>query len=190
MLDLSKCGFVKSAASKQDFLTDHPQVVFLGRSNVGKSSLINSLCNRKKLVYVSATPGRTKLISYFSIEDKAYLVDAPGYGFFKDGALDFEKMMLEYLSLGPKLIRRAYLLLDSRRESLSKNDAWALDYLKKSGLEVRLVFTKYDKLGMKEKANLQKLVKSLGDDLVCYYTSSEKRSGMEALIKDVQQALK
>ncbi len=189
MINLANSQFVKSCASKKDFLTDKKQVVFLGRSNVGKSSLINALTNNKKLVYVSSTPGRTKLISYFSIGELAYLVDAPGYGYFKDGSLDFEDMILDYFSLGPKYIKRVYLLLDSRRE-LTDDDKKAIELISSYGLKIRFVFTKLDKLNMSEKAKLMKRIEDNFPDISIYLTSSSKKIGLDKIISDINAAIK
>ena len=189
MLNLTKCQFVKSAAKKNDFLKDKKQVVFLGRSNVGKSSLINALVNNKKLAYVSSTPGRTKLISFFSIEDKAYLVDAPGYGYFKDGALDFEDMMLDYFSLGNKVISKAYVLLDSRRLELSNNDLEVLNMLKQYNIPYTCLFTKCDKLNMSERAKLNNSISSFNLSSEPIFTSSKTGDGIMELRKDISNSV-
>ncbi len=188
MINLQKAQFVKSCASKKDFLDDKKQVVFLGRSNVGKSSLINSLVNNKKLVYVSSTPGRTKLVSYFLIDDKYYLVDAPGYGYFKDGALDFEQMMLDYFTLSNKVIKRVYILLDSRRE-VSPLDIDAVKLIDTYGLNVNFVFTKADKLNMSEKDKLLKQIKEKFPYDRIFITSSKTKRGLDELKVDINNAL-
>ncbi len=188
MLNLQNTVFIKSCASKKDFLADKKQVVFLGRSNVGKSSLINALTNNKKLVYVSSTPGRTKLISYFSISDKYYLVDAPGYGYFKDGSLDFEQMMLEYFSLSNKVIKRVYILLDSRRE-VSSLDIDAVKLIDSYGLKVNFVFTKADKLNQSEKDKLTKLINENFPYDKIFITSSKSKKGLDELKVDINSAL-
>lgn len=188
MLSLNTLTFVKSANSKENFLKDLPQVCFLGKSNVGKSSLINALANNKKLVYVSSTPGRTKLINYFNCQNKGYVVDAPGYGYFKDGALDFEEMMLDYLSLGPKIIKRVYLLLDSRRK-VSEDDFAIINLLNKHNLKVSLVFTKVDKLNTQEKRELLENSKKMFPKAFIYLTSSSKKLGLDEVRRDVSNAI-
>ena len=188
MLSLNTLTFVKSANSKENFLKDLPQVCFLGKSNVGKSSLINALANNKKLVYVSSTPGRTKLINYFNCQNKGYVVDAPGYGYFKDGALDFEEMMLDYLSLGPKIIKRVYLLLDSRRK-VSEDDFAIINLLNKHDLKVSLVFTKVDKLNTQEKRELLENNKKMFPKAFIYLTSSSKKLGLDEVRRDVSNAI-
>ena len=188
MLSLNTLTFVKSANSKENFLKDLPQVCFLGKSNVGKSSLINALANNKKLVYVSSTPGRTKLINYFNCQNKGYVVDAPGYGYFKDGALDFEDMMLDYLSLGPKIIKRVYLLLDSRRK-VSEDDFAIINLLNKHDLKVSLVFTKVDKLNTQEKRELLENSKKMFPKAFIYLTSSSKKLGLDEVRRDVSNAI-
>ena len=188
MLSLNTLTFVKSANSKENFLKDLPQVCFLGKSNVGKSSLINALANNKKLVYVSSTPGRTKLINYFNCQNVGYVVDAPGYGYFKDGALDFEDMMLDYLSLGPKIIKRVYLLLDSRRK-VSEDDFAIINLLNKHDLKVSLVFTKVDKLNTQEKRELLENNKKMFPKAFIYLTSSSKKLGLDEVRRDISNAI-
>jgi len=188
MISPIQAEFKKSCASKKDFLADRKQVVFLGRSNVGKSSLINSICNNKKLVYVSSTPGRTKLISYFEFKN-GYLVDAPGYGYYKDGSLQFEQMMLDYFSLSSKIIKRIYLLLDSRRE-ISQLDIDTIKLLETYDLNVNFVITKVDKLNMSEKDRMLNRLKETFGDTKIYITSSKTRKGIDDVIIDINNAVK
>jgi|LAHS01.1.fsa_nt_gb GTP-binding protein len=187
MINLSKCQFVKSSVDKKSFLTDRPQVVFLGKSNVGKSSLVNALTS-SKLAQVSKMPGRTQQINYFDIEGKYYLTDAPGYGYFTDSQLDFEPMMLAYLSLGSKIIKRAYLLIDSRR-GLSEDDETVYNLIYQAKIPVRVVFTKCDKLNQSGKAQLENLIKRQFVGVKTIACSSLKKDGIEILRRDVENAL-
>jgi GTP-binding protein len=184
MINLSKCQFVKSAPGPKDFLLDRKQVVFLGKSNVGKSTLINALTNQKKLAFVSKTPGRTSMLSYFDVDGKAYLVDAPGYGYYRDGALDFEPLMLSYLKVGKKVLVRAYLLIDARR-GISEDDKEVCNLLVANAINVRFVATKADKAGQSEKALLNNQIKALLGDSHVIITSAEKNLGIDELRKDV-----
>lgn len=186
MINLTKAKFIKSCASKKDFLLDKKQVVFLGRSNVGKSSLINSLCNNKKLVYVSSTPGRTKLISYFDVE-QGYLVDAPGYGYYKDGTLEFENLMLDYFSITNKYIKRCYILLDSRRE-ISTLDEQTLSLIQSYNLNANFIFTKMDKLSMSDKDKLLNQIEKLLPNQRIFFTSSKDKKGLEDVTIDINNA--
>ena len=130
MINFRKAKYVKSApnyleAPKGNF----PEVLICGKSNVGKSSLINALCDNKSLAFTSSKPGHTRLLNYYDIDSKFWLVDAPGYGYAKGGIdLDalFASMMDSYFSENPRL-KLVLILLDSRRE-LSFNDKEMLDY--------------------------------------------------------------
>lgn len=158
MINFHTATFIKSAFSEEDHLNDLPQILFIGKSNVGKSSLINALTNKKNLAYVSKTPGQTKLVNYYLIDNKFYLVDVPGFGyrklaFEKD---DFEPMMNSYFSSNPNL-KMVFYLLDSRRE-ITDDELDVIDYIKGLGFNVSIIFTKCDKLKQTDKAKLIKQV--------------------------------
>ena len=133
MTNFSKTQFIKSAINKDGFLfDDKQQVCFVGRSNVGKSSLINMLCNQKSLARTSSTPGRTRLVNYFLVDDKFYLVDLPGYGFQKGSKAeqkDWDEMMDDYFT-NTRNLRLALVLLDIRRD-LTSEDLDIQKYLEK-----------------------------------------------------------
>ena len=187
-MNLASAKFVKSAPTKKDFLLDKKQVCFLGKSNVGKSSLINSLCSNKKLVYVSKTPGCTKMLNYFLLENRAYLVDAPGYGYYKDASFNFEDMMLDYFSLSKKKLVCAYLLLDSSRK-VSEDDLAIIDLLNENQIEFVIVFTKFDKLNQKEKSAIKKERDLYFKDRTCFFTSSSEELGIKELRGDISTRL-
>jgi GTP-binding protein len=188
MINLLKSEFVKSAPSKEDLLLDKPQVCFLGKSNVGKSSLINAICNNYKLVFVSKTPGHTKMLNYFLTDDRFYLVDAPGYGFFKDKAYDFETLMLGYFEASRWCLKRAYLLLDVRR-TITEDDFATMDLLTQYHIPFTIVFTKADKLNQSMKAKAQnEITKHLGEFTVIM-TSSSKKTGLDDLRRDISTSL-
>ncbi|MBP3712988.1 MAG: ribosome biogenesis GTP-binding protein YsxC [Bacilli bacterium] len=188
MINLQKTSFVKSSPTKKDFLIDKKQVVFLGKSNVGKSSLINALTNQKTLAVVSSTPGRTQMLNYFSLEDKYYLVDAPGYGYYKDSKLDFTPMMDDYSSLGNKIIKRAYILLDPRRK-ITVEDKVCINIFYNAGISIRPIFTKVDKLTQKEKAAAEKDFNQVLPNTKIFWVSALKKTGLDFLKADISQAL-
>ncbi|MBQ7575748.1 MAG: YihA family ribosome biogenesis GTP-binding protein [Bacteroidales bacterium] len=125
-----------------------PEFAFIGRSNVGKSSLINCLCNNNKLAHTSATPGKTQLVNHFLINDSWYLVDLPGYGYAKIGKEAREKlasMIREYV-LGSEEMVLLFVLLDSRHD-LQKIDLEFLTMLGEEGVPFAIIYTKCDKSG-------------------------------------------
>ena len=157
--------FVCSAVSPEQYPPDDlPEVAFAGRSNVGKSSLINKILNRKKLVRTSKTPGRTQLLNFFEINDLWRFVDLPGYGYAKvpiEVQKRWRPMVEKYLATRVNL-RGMVWLLDIRRE-VSKEDLTLWDWLRTKQLTVIVVITKADKLS-KNKRNKQaaSIAKSLG----------------------------
>lgn len=134
-------------------VSEWPEIAFAGRSNVGKSSLINCLINRKGLVRTSSTPGRTQLLNYFAINDELYFVDLPGYGFARAPRSVREKwqpMVHGYLQ-GRESLRAVVWLLDVRRDP-SPEDLEFLDWLEESGIPTIPVVTKVDKVSKNELA--------------------------------------
>lgn len=177
--------FIKSASKKSEFIFDDlAQVAIVGRSNVGKSSLINTLTNNGKLAKTSSTPGRTRLVNYFNIDNKFYLVDLPGYGYHKASkgiAKAWDNVMNDYFSDNPNL-KLVLLLLDSRILATDL-DKQMMDYLFEKQIPALIVLTKADKISRSE-LNLQidKLSKELRyskDRIVS--TSALKKSGVEKI---------
>lgn len=123
------------------------ELVFCGRSNVGKSSLINKLCNRKSLARVSGTPGKTTTINFFSLDEELVLVDLPGYGYAKRSQSEKERWarLMEHYFTSGRDIRLVMLLLDSRHKP-SQDDVVMMDFLRDTGLDFFAVLTKADKL--------------------------------------------
>ena len=123
-----------------------PEYAFIGRSNVGKSSLINMLTGRKKLAMPSATPGKTLLINHFSINNEWYLVDLPGYGYAKRGKKEMEKLhnLIEYYVLERKELTCLFVLIDSRLTP-QRIDLEFIQWLGEEGVPFALIFTKADK---------------------------------------------
>lgn len=162
-LFLQECKFVLGVASlKQIPKGSIPEFVFWGRSNVGKSSLINKLINRKKLARVSNTPGRTREINYFTILEKLYLVDLPGYGYAKVSKQ--QKMLWEDLLIGyfqtSLNIKRIFLLIDAK-VGFKSIDKEVMAFLNTCGLSYQLVFTKADKIKQDTLAKLVAETKEL-----------------------------
>lgn len=162
-------------------MKEKKEVVFIGRSNVGKSSLINALCNRQGLAYVSKTPGHTKLLNYFSISDSFYLVDAPGYGYRKLSAEKdvFDSLMNGYFKNNPFCVL-VVILYDARRD-LSEEDIDFINYLDELNISSIIVYTKADKLNqsMMQKA-LNNANKYFPNEKK-YFVSSTKKKGIEQL---------
>ena len=170
MINFQVAEFIKSAFSTPDHLYDYDQILFIGKSNVGKSSLINALTNKTKLAYVSKTPGQTKLVNYYLIDHKFYLVDAPGFGYRRLAYErdDFDRMMDEYLVDNPRLKLVCYLL-DSRRE-ISQDEIDVIKYVESLGYKIVIIFTKCDKLNQSEKAKMRNSSRLLAVD-GCMFSS-------------------
>lgn len=142
------CGFKSKITD-----TELPQVAFAGKSNVGKSSLINALMNRKSLARTSANPGKTITINYYKVNDEIYFTDLPGYGYAKMSMESREKMgqMVErYLSNSHESIKRVFLLIDIRHEP-GKNDVDMYEWVKYNGYEPVIIATKLDKINRSQK---------------------------------------
>ena len=181
-----------SKASDVSNFDDLPQFTFVGRSNVGKSSLINFLTNRKALAKTSSTPGRTRLINFFKINNKFYFVDLPGYGFAqasKTEQTQWQSLIGGYLQNTTNL-KLVFVLVDIRHEP-SKLDKQMVDYLYQLQIPFCIVATKADKIGKSQIAkNLQIIANTLsvgvGDVL---YVSSEKKQGALRLFEKIETLL-
>ena len=193
-MEIKKSEFVISAPTVSKCpKDDKPEYAFIGRSNVGKSSLINMLCNHKGLAKTSPTPGKTLLINHFIINNEWYLVDLPGYGFAKRSKTvqqKLEQMIASYILQRKQLIN-VFVLIDIRHEQ-QKIDREFVDWLGESNVPFTIVFTKADKLGPgKAKQNAQKWLEQLKDrweTLPPYYiTSSEKKLGREELLAYIDE---
>lgn len=168
------------------------EYAFIGRSNVGKSSLINMLCNHKGLAKTSATPGKTLLINHFIINNEWYLVDLPGYGYAKRSKTvqkNLEQMITQYILMREELVN-LFVLIDIRHEQ-QKIDREFVDWLGESGVPFAIIFTKADKLTpTRAKANAAAWMKALGDrweELPPYFiTSSEKKTGRDEVLNYIE----
>jgi len=153
-VNYAKIEFVKSAYKMAQLPEEPlPEIAFAGRSNVGKSSLINRLVNRKDLVKVSARPGKTQSLNYFLVDGKLYLVDLPGYGFAKVSKKlqdDWQELVTEYLSTSPTL--RCVVVLIDIRHLLKAQDRELVEWLRMRGRPFLIVYTKRDKLSNNEQA--------------------------------------
>ncbi len=183
-MNFLSCSFWRSfGEAKQLVPSDKYEIVLCGRSNVGKSTLINKLCNNNKLARVSSTPGKTTTINFFDLED-GYLVDLPGYGFSKRSVSDRERwgnLMESYFS-SERNIKLAILLLDSRR-SPNSDDLDMIHYFNAYGIDYIVVLTKIDKLNVKEYKDQYSIIKNTLDKLNCIdiipYSSLDNNSILE-----------
>jgi len=159
-MKLTSSEFIISAVNQNDYPKDQrPQIVFSGRSNVGKSSFINALLNKKNIARVSQTPGKTRLINFFLINKHFYFVDIPGYGYAKvshSEMVKFATMIDEYLK--SKQADLAILLLDIRRKP-SEDDLLMYQFFKSFDYDVLIVLTKADKLSNNQIFKQKKLIK-------------------------------
>lgn len=170
-----------------------PEYAFIGRSNVGKSSLINMLTNRKGLAMTSSTPGKTMLINHFLINDEWYLVDLPGYGYARRGKEGRDKLrkIIEDYVLEREAMTNLFVLIDSRHEP-QKIDLEFMEWLGENGVPFAIVFTKADKLGsgrlqLNIDAYKEKLLETWEELPPVFVTSSEKRQGREELLSYIEQ---
>lgn len=169
------------------------EYAFIGRSNVGKSSLINMLCNHKGLAKTSSTPGKTLLINHFLINNEWYLVDLPGYGYAKRSKSvqqKLEQMISSYILQRQQLVN-VFVLIDIRHEQ-QKIDRKFIDWLGESNIPFAIVFTKADKLTpTKAKANAQAWMDALTDrweELPPYFiTSAEKKTGRDEVLNYIEE---
>ncbi|MDG1142250.1 MAG: ribosome biogenesis GTP-binding protein YihA/YsxC [Hellea sp.] len=164
-----------------------PEICFAGRSNVGKSSLINALTNRKGLARASNTPGRTRELNYFNIDERLFVVDLPGYGYAKASKSDiakWTKLTREFL-FGRASLRRVFLLIDSRHGT-KENDIELMNMLDETAVTYQIVLTKIDKIKKNEINKVQTKTTALIAKRPAAYpkiilTSSEKKSGLDEL---------
>lgn len=169
---------------------DLPEFVMLGRSNVGKSSFMNTLVNRKNLARISSKPGKTSTINFYNVDKKFYLVDVPGYGYAdtsKEEIRKFGLMVEEYLEKRETL-KRVFLLIDFRHKP-TNDDVIMYNFLKYYQIPVTIVATKADKVSSKEKEKNLKLAKEtldivVGDNLVLF--SSISKLGREEVLNIIQ----
>ena len=190
---IKKAIFAKTSAKVEDCPKPvMPEYAFIGRSNVGKSSIINMLCNNNKLAHTSATPGKTKIINHFLINDNWYLVDLPGYGYAKTSKTvrgEFEKMITDYITKRQNLVC-LFVLVDYRLP-LQQIDAEFMEWLGQKNIPFCIIFTKADKLSKSElKKNLDNYLLKVSyifeDEPNYIITSAEKKTGKEELLEFIE----
>jgi GTP-binding protein len=173
-----------------------PEFAFIGRSNVGKSSLINNLCRQGKLAHTSSTPGKTQLINHFLINERWYLVDLPGYGYAKiskSARSELDKMIRSYINDSRELVT-LFVLLDSRHE-IQKVDLKFIIELGEAGVPFAIIFTKSDKLGVNA---LESQIRKNCDFLLEYWeelppvfvSSSENGNGRDEILNYIETLIK
>ncbi len=169
------------------------EYAFIGRSNVGKSSLINMLTNRKKLAMTSSTPGKTLLINHFIINEEWYLVDLPGYGYAKRGKQGKEQILniIETYILKREQLTNLFVLIDSRHEP-QKIDLEFMAWLGENGVPFSIIFTKIDKLSRsallsKTNSYLERLKEDWEELPPVFFTSSEKKEGREDVLNYIEE---
>ncbi len=188
-----KCSSEKVSQVPADSLRDF---AFIGRSNVGKSSLINMITRNSSLAKTSSTPGKTQLINHFKINDEWYLVDLPGYGYArasKSKRQEFEKIITNYVTKCEKMYM-LFVLVDSRLEP-QKIDLNFFEMLAMNGIPFGIIFTKVDKLtAIQRKKNIEKyknvLLESWEELPPTFITSSQKRVGGEEILQFIGECLK
>lgn len=193
-MDITSAEFVVSN-SRADMCpqTHLPEYAFIGRSNVGKSSLINMLTKNPKLAMTSATPGKTLLINHFLINKEWYLVDLPGYGYAQRGKKMIEKIqkLIEYYVLERKQMTCLFVLIDSRLEP-QRIDLEFIEWLGENGIPFALIFTKADKQSVgKTKASVNRFLNTLKEqweELPPHFiSSSENKTGRQEILNYIEQ---
>ena len=186
-VNLQKTEFILSAASPKDFLRDGlPQIAFAGRSNVGKSSVINRLLNRKNFARVGAAPGKTIHINYFKIDGAFYLVDLPGYGYAKVSKSERDRWgkLMETYFAHPELMTMGVMIVDSRHKPTA-DDCTMAEWFKACGRPFSVVANKLDKLKKSEiEGNLLRIRETLelNDGVKVIPFSAEKGEGRQELL--------
>ena len=192
-MEIRSAKFVTSVSNSKNILKDgKKEIAFVGRSNVGKSSLINMLVKQKKLAKTSSTPGRTRLINYFLVNEDLYFVDLPGYGYAKASKSEvggWQSMIEPYLIDNPQL-KCVCMLVDSRYDP-TEQDKQMLKFLNYYQIPFIIIATKCDKFGKSQiKPQMQKIanVLAVGKDNV-YPSSSDKMIGREEILTKMDQFL-
>ena len=189
-INVQKAEFILSAASPKDFRRDAlPQVAFAGRSNVGKSSVINRLLNRKNFARVGAAPGKTTQINYFKIDNAFYLVDLPGYGYARvsKGERDRWGRLREGYFADPELMTLGVMIVDARHKPTA-DDCTMAQWYRGAGCPFLVVANKLDKLKKSEvEGNLQRIRETLelGEEDMVIPFSAEKGTGRDELLRAI-----
>lgn len=196
MILIKTAIFEKSSAKLKECPPDkHPEFAFIGRSNVGKSSLINMITGRNKLAKISSTPGKTRLINHFLINDRWYLVDLPGFGYAKVSKKDRKKfgVLIEDYVLRRKSLLNLFVLVDSNIPPQNK-DLEFINWLGEQGIPFSIVYTKTDRPGQKLlNANLLDFRKKMKENWAElppeFVTSAKKKTGRDELLAYINELL-
>ena len=194
-MNLNNTEFIKSAASPKDFISgSQPTIVFAGKSNVGKSSVINRLLNRKNFASVGSSPGKTVHVNYFLVDKRAYFVDLPGYGFAKVSKTEKERwsrLMEEFFSRS-ELISLGVMIVDARHKPTA-DDITMAGWFISSGCPFVVLANKCDKLKKSEMEPNSELIREtleLPDEVRIIMFSAEKGTGSQELMSDILRFVK
>ena len=192
-MKITSAEFIKSALKQSDYPEESlPEVAFAGKSNVGKSTLINILLNRKNLVRTSSSPGRTQMLNFFRINNQINFVDFPGYGFAKVPVkvrAQWKPMVENYLKYR-KTLKMVIILLDARREP-SSDDASLVRWLETFGIPFLIVLTKSDKISRNKCSSQKKIVKDFlllkDEEIICF--SAVTGMGKQEILKRIMRII-
>ena len=191
-LNVNKAEFIKSAASPNQFIrSSTPSVVFAGKSNVGKSSVINRMLNRKNFARVGASPGKTIHVNYFLIDGKVYFVDLPGYGYAKVSQAERDRWgkLMEQFFAAEGLIDLGVMIVDARHKPTA-DDVTMAEWFKNSGCRLVVVANKLDKLKKSEIEPNMALIRQtldLPEQVLLIPFSAEKGQGRDALMAEIMK---
>lgn len=192
-MEIKKAAYVMTVVNREQYPTEGLlEVAFVGRSNVGKSSLINLLTNNKKLAKISGNPGKTRTINYFLINESFYFVDLPGYGYAKvprELQMSWGKMMENYL-IDREVLRGVVLLVDIRHKP-SQDDRNMMEFLRYYNIPVVLAATKADKISRGQRGKYLKLIRETleAPDAPIVPCSTLSREGIDKLLEEVEKLL-
>jgi len=185
--EFSKISFVKSITDVNNAPDPRlPEVAFAGRSNVGKSSLLNALFNRRNFVKTSSTPGKTRLINYFNVSDMFYCVDLPGYGYAKiprQEAHLWQKMMEDFITQN-QYLKLIYVLIDSRRD-IMENDREMLSWLSYIKIPYKIILSKTDKISKNDLAKQKQFYQNVFPDIKIIPFSIRNKFATTSIQKDI-----
>lgn len=195
MLKITSSEYTLSCVNEAFFPKEgRPELLFLGRSNVGKSSFINALANRKKLAYISSTPGKTQTLNFYLMNEAFYFVDVPGYGYAKVSKKQREEfgVMIEHYLKTSKQLKKAFLLIDFRHGP-TKDDVLMFEFLAYHDISITVIGTKLDKVNMKDRPKIERKVRELlyyedGRKLDFIPVSSEKRQNLDRIYNIIEVA--
>ena len=193
-LNVNKAEFIKSAASPNQFIrSSTPSVVFAGKSNVGKSSVINRMLNRKNFARVGASPGKTIHVNYFLIDGKVYFVDLPGYGYAKVSQAERDRWgkLMEQFFAAEGLIDLGVMIVDARHKPTA-DDVTMAEWFKNSGCRLVVVANKLDKLKKSEIEPNMALIRQaldLPEEVLLIPFAAEKGQGRDALMAEIMKEL-